>query len=81
MKTKDIVRSHNHPETDENFTAIYEAMQSDHRKEMSKISHEIRNPVTLINSYLQLISTEHPEIKDVKAEAWRYESHGICTLH
>ena len=24
---------------------------------------------------------EHPEIKDVKAEAWRYESHGICTLH
>ena len=28
MKTKDIVRSHNHPETDESFTAIYEAMQS-----------------------------------------------------
>ena len=24
---------------------------------------------------------EHPEIKDLKAEAWRYESHGICTLH
>ena len=64
MKTKDIVRSHNHPETDESFAAIYEAMQSDHRIEMSKISHEIRNPVTLINSYLQLISTEHPEIKD-----------------
>ena len=64
MKTKDIVRSHNSHETDESFTAIYEAMQSDHRKEMSKISHEIRNPVTLINSYLQLISTEHPEVKD-----------------
>ena len=64
MKTKDIVRSHNSHETDESFTAIYEAMQSDHRKEMSKISHEIRNPVTLINSYLQLISTEHPEVRD-----------------
>lgn len=29
---------------------------------LSTISHEIRNPVTLINSYLQLISTAHPEV-------------------
>ena len=29
---------------------------------LSAISHEIRNPVTLINSYLQLISTAHPEV-------------------
>lgn len=29
---------------------------------LSTVSHEIRNPVTLINSYLQLISTAHPEV-------------------
>ncbi len=63
MKTKDIVRLHSYYKTDESFSAIYEAMQEDHRKEMAKISHEVRNPVTLINSYLQLISSEHPEVR------------------
>lgn len=29
---------------------------------LSAISHEIRNPVTLINSYLQLMAQTHPEI-------------------
>ena len=31
---------------------------------LSRISHEIRNPVTLINSSLQIIEAEHPEVKD-----------------
>ncbi|MDO4345050.1 MAG: HAMP domain-containing sensor histidine kinase [Eubacteriales bacterium] len=30
---------------------------------ISSISHEIRNPVTLIGSYLQLIASQHPEIR------------------
>ena len=34
-----------------------------------------------IDGLTKLYLEEHPEIKDVKAEAWRYESHGICTLH
>lgn len=29
---------------------------------ISKISHEIRNPVTLINTYLQLLAQKHPEV-------------------
>lgn len=29
---------------------------------LSAISHEVRNPVTLINSYLQLLAKNHPEI-------------------
>lgn len=33
---------------------------------LSTISHEIRNPVTLINSYLQLILASHPEIRSCK---------------
>ena len=31
---------------------------------VSKITHEIRNPLTLINSSLQLIESMHPEVKD-----------------
>ncbi len=31
---------------------------------LSKVSHEIRNPVTLINSYLQFIAKAHPEVED-----------------
>ena len=33
-----------------------------------KISHEVRNPVTLINSYLQLLEKDHPELK--QNELW-----------
>lgn len=29
---------------------------------ISQISHEIRNPVTLINSSLKLIEKQHPEV-------------------
>ena len=29
---------------------------------LSKFSHEVRNPVTLINSFLQLLTREYPEI-------------------
>ena len=31
--------------------------------ELSKMFHEIKNPLTLINSSLQLIEGEHPEVK------------------
>ncbi len=31
---------------------------------IAKMVHEIRNPLTLINSSLQLIETTHPEVKD-----------------
>ena len=31
---------------------------------IAKITHEIRNPLTLINSSLQLIEATHPEVKD-----------------
>ena len=30
---------------------------------ISQISHEVRNPVTLINSSLQLVEKEHPEVR------------------
>ena len=48
------------PELDELIHKILD----DHQLEISQISHEIRNPVTLINSSLQLIEKQHPEVKD-----------------
>jgi len=35
---------------------------SHHQIEISSISHEIRNPLTLVYSTLQLIETQHPEV-------------------
>ena len=40
-----------------------EKLREEHRFCVSQISHEIRNPVTLINSSLQLIEQQHPEVK------------------
>ncbi len=37
---------------------------SEQKLAISQISHEIRNPVTLIHSSLQLIEKEHPEVCD-----------------
>lgn len=34
--------------------------------ELSKMFHEIKNPLTLINSSLQLIQDEHPEVLDFR---------------
>lgn len=38
-------------------------LNREHQYALSKISHEIRNPVTLIDSFLQLLKKEHPEVK------------------
>lgn len=40
-----------------------EKQLEEYRFALSKVSHEIRNPVTLINSSLQLMEKEHPELK------------------
>lgn len=40
-----------------------EQQLNDCRFALSKVSHEIRNPVTLINSYLQLLEKSHPALK------------------
>lgn len=42
--------------------SIIEHIETAHRMELSQISHEIRNPVTLLNSYLQLTQSHHPEV-------------------
>ncbi len=47
-----------------------ESIEEQYHFHISKLSHEIRNPVTLINSYLQLMAQKHPEVTDF--EYWDY---------
>ena len=37
------------------YEALYQELQTKQQFLLSQISHEIRNPVTLINSFLQLL--------------------------
>ena len=38
--------------------------KNDFHYTLSKFSHELRNPLTLINSGLQMIASAHPEVKE-----------------
>ena len=38
-------------------------IEDSYQFQLSKISHEIRNPVNLIYNYLQLLAKDHPEVK------------------
>ena len=42
------------------YEALYQELQTKQQFLLSQISHEIRNPVTLINSFLQLFESHHP---------------------
>jgi len=42
--------------------AHLEHLEQAHQFQLSQISHEIRNPVTLINSFLQLFAASNPEV-------------------
>lgn len=46
------------PEKSELLSKLLET----HRMDISSISHEIRNPLTLVYSTLQLIESQHPEV-------------------
>lgn len=53
----------------------------EHSFQISKISHELRNPITLISSYLQLIESNYPYITSIKF--WNQitqESKNLCEL-
>ncbi len=48
------------------YRQLYEDLQAQQHFTLSHVSHEIRNPVTLINSFLQLLESHHPELKEDK---------------
>ena len=49
---------------DPRLKALLKRLEEEHRTEVSRISHEIRNPVTLINSYLQLTRNHYPQVDE-----------------
>lgn len=46
--------------------AIIQKLLDSHKMDVSTISHEIRNPLTLVYSTLQLIESQHPEVTSFK---------------
>lgn len=44
------------------YKILYEQLKARHQFMLSQVSHEIRNPVTLVNSFLQLLESRHPEL-------------------
>ncbi len=54
---------------DENESAreIITRLLENHHACISTLTHELRNPLTLISSSLQMIETAHPEVKDFSA--------------
>ena len=49
------------PETAD-YKMLYQQLKMKHQFMLSQVSHEIRNPVTLINSFMQLLEGRHPEL-------------------
>lgn len=44
------------------YKMLYQELQAQYQFTLSQISHEIRNPVTLINSFLQIVENRHPNL-------------------
>lgn len=51
-------------ETNEDARIIIQQLLENHQTTVTTIAHEIRNPLTLINSSLQIIELQHPEVKE-----------------
>ena len=60
----DICRMNRLMEHNPEAKKIIEQLLQNHQTIVSLISHEIRNPLTLISSSLQLMEQTHPEVRD-----------------
>ena len=49
-------------ERDPEYRRVIDQLLENHRLSLSSVSHEVRNPLTLVYSSLQLIQTQHPEV-------------------
>ena len=50
---------------DEEIRNMIATIKSDYHLTVSQISHEIRNPLTLVSSALQVMEKQNPELKDI----------------
>ena len=63
LNEQDLKTIHTLSKKNPDFSKLMDKIKEEQRFCLSKISHEVRNPVTLINSSLQLIEQQHPEVK------------------
>lgn len=63
---------------DENFHKLITAIKKDHHLTLSQISHEIRNPLTYMDSSIQWIQKMHPEVESF--EFWDQMKHDLQYL-
>ena len=63
---------------DENFHKLITAIKKDHHLTLSQISHEIRNPLTYMDSSIQWIQKMHPEVESF--ELWDQMKHDLQYL-
>ena len=75
QKLTELVNSNN------DFAYYFNKVTNESKLLTSQISHEIRNPLTLIKSTAQLIETANPEVKDFKYwEQLKEDIDGLETL-
>ena len=60
----DINKMNRLMEENKDAKEIITGLLANHHKDVSMIAHELRNPLTLISSSLQVIEAQHPEVKD-----------------
>lgn len=53
-------------ETNPELSGLISRVIDTYQFNICKFSHELRNPITLVNSSLQLIESQHPEVKTFK---------------
>lgn len=66
LSQEDKIKLQELTESNPDFKIIVNKMIEEQAYTLSKFSHEIRNPLTLINSSLQIIEAQHPEVADFK---------------
>ena len=60
----DINKMNRLMEENKDAKTIITQLLENHHTTVSMIAHEIRNPLTLVSSSLQVIESQHPEVKD-----------------
>lgn len=60
----DINKMNRLMEENEDARQIISQLLENHHTTVSTIAHEIRNPLTLVSSSLQIMEVQHPEVKD-----------------
>lgn len=61
---QDTEQLHKLMEENSHNAALIKKLLDSHQFALSRISHEIRNPLTTLSSTLQLIEKQHPEVSD-----------------